>query len=60
MTQLGYYERFGDQIRVYTLRGWVLCDDMKELREEINEINKHLKELDDARKLKKESIKKES
>jgi hypothetical protein len=35
---LGNTRPFGCQIQIYTERGWVICDDEKDLQEERNRI----------------------
>lgn len=42
--KLGDYMIWGDQYKVYTDRGWVICDTYTELLEELNNIDSLLKE----------------
>lgn len=37
--KLGDYEVFGNQYRVYTMRGWVICDEWCEVEEEIAQLS---------------------
>ena len=32
-------QKFGPQFRVYTMRGWILCDDWKEVEVELEDID---------------------
>ena len=40
--RLGEQQVFGPQFRVYTLRGWVICDTKKEVESEMLEIESML------------------
>ena len=46
MALLGDIQNWGTQYRVYTMRGWVICDTPKEVDEEINKINSILQKED--------------
>jgi len=35
---LGDTRQFGNQIQVYTERGWIICDNSNEVQEELNKI----------------------
>lgn len=39
-TTLGFVQKFGDQWRILTERGWVIVDTEKELEEELDRIEK--------------------
>jgi len=49
-SRLGDTQSWGTQTRVYTLRGWVLCDTWKEVDEELRRIDSlSIKEVCDGR-----------
>jgi len=35
---LGDTRPFGNQIQIYTISGWVICDDAKDVQEELDKI----------------------